>query len=215
MKNRILLGLAIMGLFNFFGCKSGKKSNSNSELDQEMQDMIAKSVEEFNNRKIYDKLTTDIIENTPDHQLIQTIFDNIDTNFEYGEQYTVEKVQHLTQGQQAIFSIWMLTAEVNNGGFNQFYFNPSGKFAQMAETALKYIGADKYFELVKNANKTYSKIKDELSAYDDGTIESFSESYENNPLNRFDEKFFALDEAESLASIQITFIRKNMVQFIK
>lgn len=153
-----------MGLFNFFGCKSGKKSNSDSELDQEMQDMIAKSVEEFKNRKIYDKLTPGIIENTPDHQLIQTIFDNIDTNFEYGEQYSVEKVQHLKQGQQAIFSIWMLTAEVNNGGFNQFYFNPSGQFAQMAEAGLKYIGADNYYELVKNANKTYSKIMDELSA---------------------------------------------------
>jgi len=49
--------------------------------------------------------------------LLQTIFDNIETNFEEGEQYTLDKISKLTQGQQAIFSIWMLQAEVNNGGF--------------------------------------------------------------------------------------------------
>lgn len=204
-----------MGLLSFFGCKSNKKPDSNSEIDQEMQDLIDKSFEEFNNRKIYETLTVEVIDNTEDDKLLQTIFDNIETNFEAGEQYTLDKISKLTKGQQAIFSIWMLQAEVNNGGFNQFYYNSSGQFSEMAKEGLNFIGAEKFAELVEKANKTYSEIKDDLESKDDGTIESFSESYEGNPLNAYDDKFYELEESENLDSIQIVFIRENKDEFIK
>lgn len=204
-----------MGLFSFFGCKSEKKTDSKSETDQEMQDLINKSFEEFNNREIYENLTTEIIDNTQDDKLLQTIFDNIETNFEEGEQYSIDKISKLTKGQQAIFSIWMLQAEVNNGGFNQFYYNSSGQFSEMAKDGLEFIGAEKFAELVEKANRTYSEIKDELESKNDGTIESFSESYEDNPLNDYDDKFYELEESENLDSIQIEFIRENKEEFIK
>jgi hypothetical protein len=213
MKKRILITLSIIGIFSFFGCNSDKKSKP--EIDTEMQDLIDKSFEEFNSRKIYDKLTIDIIEKTPDDQLLQTTFDNIETNFKVGEHYTKKKIQKLTNEKQAIFSIWMLQAEVNNGGFNQFDYNSSGQFAEMAEDGLKLIGADKYAKLVKKANKTYLEIKDELEAKDDSSIKSFSESYKDNQLNNFDNQFYDLDKAENLDSIQIAFIRRNMEEFIK
>ncbi len=204
-----------MGLFSFFGCKSDKKPDSKSKTDQEMQDLIDKSFEEFNNRKIYETLTAEIIDNTEDDKLLQTIFDNIETNFKEGEQYTLDKISKLTKGKQAIFSIWMLQAEVNNGGFNQFYYNSSGQFSEMAKDGLEFIGAGKFAELVEKANMTYSKIKGELESKDDGTIESFSESYEDNPLNDFDNKFYELEESENLDSLQILFIRKNKEEFTK
>ncbi|QNR26010.1 DMP19 family protein [Croceimicrobium hydrocarbonivorans] len=174
-----------------------------------------KSFEEFNSRRIYTTLTSEIIDTTEDYKLLQTIFDNIETIFEEGEQYTKDKISKLTKGQQAIFSIWMLQAEVNNGGFNQFYYNSSGQFSEMAKDGLEYIGAEKLAELVEKANKTYSDIKAELDSKDDGTIESFSESYEDNPLNDFDHKFYELEKAENLDSLQIVFIRENKEEFIK
>ncbi|MFT7012049.1 MAG: hypothetical protein ACJAX0_001179 [Flavobacteriales bacterium] len=204
-----------MGLFSFFGCKSDKKNSSVSETDKEMQDLIDKSFEEFNNRKIYKTLTDEIIDSTEDDKLLQTIFDNIETNFDEGEQYTLDKISKLTKGQQAIFSIWMLQAEVNNGGFNQFYYNSSGQYSEMARSGLKIIGTIKFAELVEKANNTYSEIKDELDSKDDGTIERFSESYEDNPLNDFDDKFYELEESENLDSLQIVFIRENKEEFIK
>ena len=199
----------------FFGCKSDKKKDSNSGIDQEMLDLINKSFDEFNNRKIYESLTDEIIEKTEDDKLLQTIFDNIETNFEEGEQYTLDKISKLTKGQQAIFSIWILQAEVNNGGFNQFYYNSSNQFSEMARDGLDFIGATKFSEIVKKANKTYSEIKDELDSKNDGTIESFSKSYEGNPLNDLDNIFYELEESENLDSLQIEFIRKNKEEFIK
>ena len=204
-----------MGLLSFFGCKSDKKPDSKSEIDQEMQDLIDKSFEEFNNRKIYETLTVEIIDKTEDDKLLQTVFDNIETNFEEGEQYTLDKISKLTKGQQAIFSIWILQAEVNNGGFNQFYYNSSGQFSEMAKDGLDFIGAEKFAELVEKAKSTYSEIKDELESKDDGTIESFGESYIDNPLNDLDDKFYELEESENLDSLQIVFIRKNREHFIK
>ncbi len=212
MKQPIILFL-IMGLLSLFGCNSNKKKTDDSALDKETQDLIDKSFEEFNNRTIYDKLTDEIIDQTSDDNLLQTVFDNIETNFEDGELYSVEKIKKLSAGKQAIFSIWMLQAEVNNGGFNQFYYNSSGQFSEMALTGLKLIKAEKFADLLDRANKTYSKIADDLKEKDDGTIESFSESYENNPLNKLDDEFYELDETERLDSIQIKYIRENKSQF--
>ena len=62
---------------------------------------------------------------------------------------------------------------------------------------------------MKQANQTYLTIKDELEEKDDGSIESFSESYVDNPLNELDDKFYELEELESLDSIQIAFIRET------
>ena len=202
-----------MGLLSFFGCNSKNKDQGNSSFDKETQDLIDKSFEEFNNRKIYDKLTDEIIDQTPDDNLLQTVFDNIETNFQEGELYTLEKIKKLSVGKQAIFSIWMLQAEVNNGWFNQFYYNSSGQFAEMALDGLKLIETNKYADLLEQANNKYLEIKDKLEEKDDGTIESFGESYENNPLNKMDDEFYEFDGLESLDSIQIKYIRDNKSQF--
>lgn len=42
----------------------------------------------------------------------------------------------------------MVEGEVNNGGFNQFYFNSSG---QLPTWAFEIIGANKFAELVQKA----------------------------------------------------------------
>ena len=85
----------------------------------------------------------------------------------------------------------------------------------MVKEGLELIGANKYADLVNNANNTYLKIKEDLDSKDDGSIESFSESYEDNPLNEFDGRFYELEEVESLDSIQIKFICENQADFIK
>lgn len=38
-------------------------------------------------------------------------------------------------------AVWELEAEVNNGGFHQYLFNSSGKFARFALSALRAVGA--------------------------------------------------------------------------
>ena len=202
--------MILYSILGFFGCKDKKEpEKEKSEMDL----LLEKSFEEYNNRKIYKKLTSEILDSISDDKLEQTIFDNI---YEIiGDDYKNElnNVKKLSKGQQAFFSTWIIEGEVNNGGFNQFYFNSSGQYSKMAEIGFKTIGAEKFSELTKRANKVFFENKERLEEFDDGTMESFSESYKDNPLNDLDTEFYKLYESEKIGDLRIKYIRENINEF--
>jgi hypothetical protein len=202
--------LMIGSLLKIFGC-SGQQE---TKVDNPTTDDILKSVEAFKNRQIYKELTSEIISKLKDDELEQTIFDNISINIEDDKRDEREIVRSLTPGQRAIYVTWIVEGEVNNGGFNQFYFNSSGQLADLGEDAFKTIGADQFADLMNEANVLYDEIKEDLKKYNDGTMESFSKSYKDNPLNELDSKFYKLDSVAPLRQLKIQYIRKNVKEFV-
>lgn len=188
--------------------------NKQSKSTSPLEDSIAKSVEAFRNRRIYQHLSIPDIDSIAYENLIQTVFDNLCEQLspDFREEY--ETVLGWTDAQQAIYVIWVLEAEVNNGGFNQFYFNSSGQYAELLPKALNLIGAPKFADLVVRANRVYEREKEDITRRQDGTIEGFSKSYENNPLNALDNEFFKLYDEEDLQKLQVEFIRKNKSDFV-
>lgn len=65
----------------------------------------------------------------------------------------------LSKSELAIICIWGLQAEVNNGGFDQFFFNSAGDLANATVPALELVGAMKVADIVRRA----------LSAFEDGS----------------------------------------------
>ena len=189
-------------MFNFF--KKKKK----------MDEMIKKSVEAFKNRPVYLKLNKEIIDGTSDDFIEQLIFDNICQIVGAANKDEFEAVKDLTIGQRASYSVWCVEAEVNNGGFNQFYFNSSGQFAQLAVEGFRTFGANKFAALMEKANSIHSEIKDDLGKFNDGTVEGFSKSYENNALNDLDTQFFALYKEEEISKLRINYSRSHIQEFI-
>jgi hypothetical protein len=61
----------------------------------------------------------------------------------------------LTELEKVLSAIWALEAEVNNGGFDQFFFNSAGDLAHYAPNALKQIGAFQMAELAERANSVF------------------------------------------------------------
>lgn len=61
----------------------------------------------------------------------------------------------LTPPEKVFVCVWGLESEVNNGGFNQYYFNSSGDHAVDAEDSFRAIGAKHTAELVKQANNLF------------------------------------------------------------
>ncbi len=57
----------------------------------------------------------------------------------------------LSEKEQIIYSVWWLEAEVNNGGFHQYFWNSSGDYANQTLSALEKIGAIKNAALLKAA----------------------------------------------------------------
>ena len=63
-----------------------------------------------------------------------------------------QNLSKLNLSQQIVIIIENLEREINNGGFNQFYLNSSGNYANETVDYLKKIGANKTAEIVKRAN---------------------------------------------------------------
>jgi hypothetical protein len=201
----------LKSLFNFLGFSKRPNEKTEKEL---LHGKILQSAEDFLNRPIYKVLTETIIDNIHDDELIQTIFDNLSEKMPKDYTKEIETVLNFSKPRLAIFAIWALEAEVNNGGFNQYYENPWGELATETPDALDLIGAFKYAELVRSANEIYALERDNIRKEMDGTLEGFSKSYKDNPLGKLDMEFYALSDEENLQKLQIDFIRQNKMEFI-
>jgi hypothetical protein len=201
-------------IFKLFGCSGQINRSGKTNKTDTLKEQISKSIEDFKNRPIHRILTAQIIDTTSDDELLQTVFDNLIDKFpkDYTKEY--QTVLGWTKSQQAIYIIWCLETEVNNGGYNQFYYNPSGQYADLTPDALKLVGAFKFAELTKRANEVYKKENIIITKYHDGSLKGFSKSYDDNPLNKFDDEFYDLYKKEDLQKIQVDFIRNHKQDFI-
>lgn len=163
--------------------------------------------------KELEPLTIEKIDQTPDSALVWLIFEHISHGLPSDPDQELAYILSLSKPQQVIYIIWLLEGEVNNGGFNQYYYNSSGQFAKLAPDALKLVGATQFAALTQAANKMYEKEKYRITRHQDGTSEGFSKSYENNPLDEFDDQFYKLKEP--LGELQIAFIRNNKEAFVR
>ena len=137
----------------------------------------------FDNRTIHEKLTAAILAQTPDEELVLTVFDTLAVQAPEGmgeEAY----LQTLSPARRAVYALYILAGEVDNGGFNQYYYNTGAEAAAYLPEACELVGAPKYADLVRRANACYEREK--LADRQDGSLEGFCASYENNPLEAYD-----------------------------
>ena len=186
--------LALCLLFLLAGCG---KSNTSASPKRESK---------------YPKLTVEILKSLPDDQLEDAIRDYVSSKIDNYE-HEFEIVTALPKEFQMVYATWYLEAEVYNGGFNQYFWNPSGKFQQQALDGYKLIGANAYAELVAEAIKINATQEAKMKNYkDDNSLKGFSESYKDNPLNDCDSKFYKLTEKADV--LRTKFIRNHLDSFV-
>jgi hypothetical protein len=61
----------------------------------------------------------------------------------------------LTPIEQVLVAVSGVEVEVNNGGFDQYYFNSAGDQAQVAPAKLRAIGAATTADIVESANSAF------------------------------------------------------------
>ena len=154
-------------------------------------------------------LSREDLENLDDMELEFAINNAL---FEYiGDNYRHEykKIKKLSKELQYFYATWSFEAEVNNGGFNQFFFNSSNQFLSECSEGLAYYKANDYLLLLEDAIKVYnSEIDLHNRVKLKGTIEAFSKSYEETDLNDIDDKFYSIDG--SITQFRVEMIRKNL-----
>jgi hypothetical protein len=200
-------------MLNLAGCsEEGTRGNKNVSKDS-LGEQIKNSLEAYKNRPVYKTLTAQAIDTIPDDDLVNAVFDHLSEKLPADVAREYEAVMKWNKSRQAIYMIWQLEAEVNNGGFNQFYYNSSGQYYKYLPAALTLVGAKQYAGLVREANNIFEKENAKITKDQDGSVEGFSKSYEDNPLNKYDDQFYGLYKTENLRQIQIAFIRGHKLDF--
>ncbi|WP_316793755.1 DMP19 family protein [Pedobacter frigoris] len=197
MHKSLVLLFAVITCISLSACTSNTEINSSTIIEAPI---------------LLEPLTTEKIDQTPDSALVWLVFQHISRSIPTDSDQELAYILSLPKPQQAIYVSCVLENEVNNGGFNQFYYNPSGQFTKLVPDALKLIGATQFAALTQAANEVYEKEKEHITKHQDGTTEGFSKSYEDNPLDKFDDQFYKLKEP--LGELQIAFIRKNKEAFV-
>jgi hypothetical protein len=141
-----------------------------------------------------------------DEETIVKLFDFLSDISEYGE-----KIEVLNPHQRVVYYIEILETEINNGGFNQYFFNSYGNFAHETIAALSEIKAHKTSEILKLAvaafpNKTAPKDREERQ-----NIMDDIEDAANLIWEELDQKFYLYDD--DINGLLINYIKLNRASF--
>ena len=123
----------------------------------------------------------------------------------------VAYVRTLTAGQRMVWGTFMVDGEVNNGGFNQFFWNSSSDYVEEASEGYRLIGAYEHLRLLDEAVERFEQHFETLRPfYERSTIEAFSESYREDLFRDLDGRFYELDSYGLIA----TYIRSHPAEFV-
>lgn len=122
----------ILTLLTFWACSNGQEQKQTT--DEKPKTMSIDEILQM------DDPTSAIIE----------LDERVNELSDYGED-----LSKLTEPQKVLLFVENLEREVNNGGFNQFYFNSSGDYAHETLDGLKTIGANKMADILAKANSVW------------------------------------------------------------
>ena len=125
---------------------------------------------------------------------------------EYGD-----SLDKLTKAQKIFYYNQCLEREVNNGGFNQYFYNSSGDYSNETVEALKAIGAIKTSSILQRAinqfpNGIVPKDRDERIS-----LLQQIENKANEKCDKLDQEFYNYED--NLNELNIEFIKKNKKDF--
>jgi hypothetical protein len=192
---------------------AGRSTRSLDGTGAAVDEEIKRSIREFNARTIYPSLDVETLSRIPDDKVEQAIFDY--AQLKIGRQYDreVQIVRALAPGVRALYVTWLVDGEVNNGGFNQYFWNTRGELAEEAVTGFMLFGAAHHAALMQEAIQARAQEAPEMERFrEDNTLESFSESYEHTKLGELDEKFYEL--AENLSELRLDLVRRRPDLFV-
>jgi len=203
-----LSAMAVLGLACLVGCSSNNmKRDKTPEEDDAIQKFRA-YMEELKNRTIYRELNPQILASIPDDKLEQAIRDFIALKIENDWEHDVEKVPALGPGFSAVYFVSMVEAEVNNGGFNQLFWNSGREAVIHAKAGADLMKLSGLSDILVEALKTEEKERRKMAKFKQkGTVEALMDSYNDVSFEPADDKFLAL--SPKLEKVIVSFIRKN------
>ncbi len=159
------------------------------------------------NRPLVRVITPDAIAEQPDSELEVTIFDIV-----WGARgrEPLQLLDELPDGFSVVYPTMALEAEVSNGGFNQFFYNPTRELYPLALAGYERLDCPEIVSLVASAKEMYgneARMWKKAKLLIAGTLSAFFKSYEHTNLGSLDERMWAAKK--TIEPKRIEFIRQN------
>ncbi|MGH9856787.1 MAG: DMP19 family protein [Acidobacteriota bacterium] len=117
----------------------------------------------------------------------------------------------LTEAEQTFFCIVSLDGEVNNGGFDQFFFNSSGDYSLPTLPALQRIHADYTANLFKQALSTFKNGAPNADREQRWKqMDEFTDA-QNHTLSKLDLEYY--EEHDKITDLLCSYARSKKIDF--
>ena len=121
------------------------------------------------------------------------------------------KMEKLSEPQKVFFYNQTLEREVNNGGFNQYFFNSSGDFSHQTIKSLQTIGAKITADILQKAINQFPDKKTPENQMERRVILEQIEQIANVNWEKHEQRFF--EYKDDLNMLNIEFVRQNKENF--
>jgi hypothetical protein len=169
---------------------------------------------EFHNRRRYPVLTRDTLALLDGSHLIDAVVDYVTLKIGDDHANSLKTVSSLPRGFQAVYSTWWVRAEVNNGGFHQYFYNKGVDWAFMALEGYKLFGQLDLAGLMARAIEVYLQEEPGQLAHhtDDPTqlLAEYVQAREISTLPELDSLFYKADDQAPVER----YIRAHRAEFI-
>ena len=157
------------------------------------------------------RLDIDALHLIPDDEIEMVLMEFV--WYRIGDDYEreYEVVTGLSPGLRMLYTTWTLEAEVNNGGFDQYFVSTDGTLALEALEGLNLLRAHKHAQLMENAIAIYAKERPELESLK--SVELSSETLTYADFGSLDKAFYAIGPEENLRQMRLKYIRQHPEEF--
>jgi hypothetical protein len=122
-----------------------------------------------------------------------------------------DEMETLTEPQKLFYYIQCLEREVNNGGFNQYFINSSGKFAHQTIQSLKRIGANTTADILQKAIDQFPDKKVPQDRDERNELVEQIEATANEVWNELDQQFYQY--ADDLNTLNLHYVKQHKAFF--
>ena len=150
---------------------------------------------------------------------LETLLSSDDTDGSIIELYTFiaklcsygDEMDKLTEPQKQFYYNQCLEREINNGGFNQYFFNSSGDFANLTIQSLQTIRANTTADILQKAIDQFPDKKVPLDWTERQEILEQIQDTADPVWEELDQKFY--EYADDLNTLNLNFIRQHKADF--
>lgn len=122
-----------------------------------------------------------------------------------------EDFENLNEAEKTFLYVEILEAEINNGGFDQYFFNSSGDHANETLESLKKIGALKTAKIVEEAFSYFPEVPIPKDNNKRRKLLEKIDTQTSEKWNELDDKFYLYEE--NIGGLVLEYVRQNKAEF--